>query len=289
MVTDDIVRFNQVRNYKQCITDAMKMIVHLPKNIVRTFCFLWGLSSILAIILLYTTIFFSEQIIGMIIGSIIFLGILWIQATSLGVQSYYIYGLSQNHETRCSLDVLSLLKKVLNWSPVYFLLRFCQVVFFIILSMGMENLHISYSYIVVTCVIFFIIITYIDFYLLSDMFLRHTSMVKSFRSICSCGPKSISNSLVIYVSMVFLLGISVVFMFMPTFILSCNMGANRFAIQIGDTSVMLPLWIHILNTIFTICIFIIINFLLTTCRFAATLFWNTKLIFQKEKREMLNS
>lgn len=282
MATDSIIRFNQVRNYKQCITDAIRIIVHLPKSIIKIFCCLWGISSILVIAMLYITIF-SKNIVGIVIGVILFLGFLWLQAVSLSVQSNYIYNLSQGHEVRTKYCVSPLLKKAVNSSFIYFFLRFCQIAFFVVLSLIMEVLHLNYSYIFITCIILFVIIAYMDFYLLSDLFLRHETMSKSFRSVCSHGLKYISNSLVIYVSIVFLLGIFMVFMFLPTFILFSGMGAQIFATQIGDESIAVPLWVHIINNIFMICAFIIINFLLATSRLATTLFWNTKLMQLKEK------
>ena len=46
METNDSIRFNQIRNYKRCFADAIKVITHLPFNLIRSLCLLWGLSSI---------------------------------------------------------------------------------------------------------------------------------------------------------------------------------------------------------------------------------------------------
>ena len=57
METNDSIRFNQIRNYKRCFADAIKVITHLPFNLIRSLCLLWGLSSIGIFGLLFLSIF----------------------------------------------------------------------------------------------------------------------------------------------------------------------------------------------------------------------------------------
>lgn len=99
--------------------------------------------------------------------------------------------------------------------------------------------------------------------------------------------KNISISFIIYVSVAFFVGVSVVVLYAPTFVLSCGLGAQNFAQQIGDTSSLIPLWVHAFNFVLMACVFVIVNFILTFCRFASVLFWNTILLRQEEKRAQL--
>ena len=175
-----------------------------------------------------------------------------------------------------SLYLLILLKNLKNCV----LLSLC-VVFILMIC------HVTTVYALIVCAVILLIITYFDLYFLSDTFLSKRKFLSSFLSTFRKCLKNISISFIIYVSVAFFVGVSVVVLYAPTFVLSCGLGAQNFAQQIGDTSSLIPLWVHAFNFVLMACVFVIVNFILTFCRFASVLFWNTILLRQEEKRAQL--
>lgn len=285
METNDSIRFNQIRNYKRCFADAIKVITHLPFNLIRSLCLLWGLSSIGIFGLLFLSIF-AKSNWGVGGGMVLLLFVLWLQAIALSRLSCCIHELQEgkNELTKCSKIPL---REVACQAFNYFILRVVQLLVVGVVVFILMICHVTTVYALIVCAVILLIITYFDLYFLSDTFLSKRKFLSSFLSTFRKCLKNISISFIIYVSVAFFVGVSVVVLYAPTFVLSCGLGAQNFAQQIGDTSSLIPLWVHAFNFVLMACVFVIVNFILTFCRFASVLFWNTILLRQEEKRAQL--
>lgn len=279
MDANDSIKFNQIRNYKRCFADAAKMVVRLPSDLVRSLCLLWGISSIGLSGLLYITLF-SESNWSILCGIVLVLFVLWLQSMALSKLSFYIHDLrgTVNKKTAsCSL------KGVVKHAINYFVLRIVQTLILGIVPLILTLLHVPNVYVLIVCVLALFLITYMDLYFVSDTFLSTEKFLNSLSSSFRKCLKNISISFIIYVSVAFFMGVSLMVLYTPTFVLSCGLGAQKFASQIGDSSNLIPFWVYIFHVFLMMCVFIVVNFILTFCRFAAVLFENAIILRQEEK------
>ena len=281
MDTNDSIRFNQIRNYKRCFADAIKVITHLPFNLIRSLCLLWGLSSTGIFGLLYLFIF-AESNWGVVGGILLLLFVLWLQSMTLSRLSCYIHELRDEKNKLTKFTQFSLRERACQ-TLNYFILRIVQLLVVGIVAFILVICHVKAVYAIIVCAVILVIITYFDLYFLSDTFLSTKKFLNSFSSTFRKCLKNISISFIIYVSVAFFVGVSVVVLYAPTFVLSCGLGAQNFARQIGDSSSLIPLWAHVFNFLLMACVFIIVNWILAFCRFASVLFWNTILLRREDK------
>lgn len=280
MKPDNSVPFNQIRNYRKCITDAVKIVSHFPPRLVKRLCIVWGLSAVALAAMLYLFIW-STHIMAFVFEVFLLLAVLLLQSTGLVILGRYVSWLKSG-SAEATFGKFPLRKTQMRSILSFLLLRVGQVLFLLLLVAVMQWLGASAMAAQITAAVVFAVIAYFDVYLVGNSFLQAGGLKGSAVSAIRCCLKHIGTTFLIYVTTGFFILVAVVVFYTPTFILACGMGAQKFSVQIGDSPVSVSLWAHFVNIVLIICAFVVTNALFSISRMAAVLFENSRFLSREE-------